>query len=126
MNATILVDWTLFRTHPYVQDFVEARVGQARMVLLVTDPTEDDFEFPDESTHLPLTTQTDIVHPRPQIDWDVVIRNSGGADVVAFKATALSVIQDVSKLEPVIALDANRAVNDMYREGGVLVTIEDF
>lgn len=112
MNATIIVDWPLYQSNPWVQDFVSAREGQARMVLVVPEPETTDYVF-----GLPKFT--------PEIAWDAIIRNSGGLESVAFKATALSVLQDASNLEIVIALDADAEVNGMYREGGVLVTVED-
>lgn len=112
-ETAILVDWGLYRTNPYTQDFVTARVGQARMVLLVTDPLKDDYHYEDHENI-------------PYVEWDAVIRNSARFPSVVFKATALTVLQDSSSLVPVIALDANNEVNKMYREGGVLITVEDF
>lgn len=112
-DTAILVDWSLYRSNPYTQDFVSARMGQARMVLLVSDPRHDDYDY---DNHVGV----------PYVEWDAVVRNSGPLSNVAFKATALSVLQDSSSLVPVIALDASNEVNRMYRAGGVLVTVEDF
>ena len=112
MNQAILVDWALYHNNAFTQNFIEARKGQARMVLLVSSPNKDDYE-PETASHL------------PDIEFDAVIRNTGNLTDVAFKATALSVIQDASNLVPVIALDGNRDNNLMYREGGVLITVED-
>lgn len=112
MNQTVLVDWSLFTANPYTQDFVASREGQARMVLLVSDPTVSDYNH-------------ETLPGVPDIEWDAVIRNTGALENVMFKATALSVIQDASNLIPVIALDANTEINRMYREGGILITVED-
>lgn len=112
-NTAILVDWTLFSNNPYIQDFVDARKAQARLVLLVEDPENNDYEH-------------DFSPAVPDIEWDAVIRNTGGLTDVVFKATALSVIQDASNMIPVIGLDYKKHINELYREGGVLITIEDF
>lgn len=112
METAILVDWDLFSRNPYTQDFVLDRVSYTKTVLLVNDPHRHDY-----------TSWT-----RPDIDdfeFDVVIRNTGDLESVAFKATALSVIQEVSNLVPVIGLDTDNAVNAMYRAGGVLITLKD-
>ena len=111
-DTAILVDWDLYRTNPYTQDFINDRLGQARMVLLVSDPQRNDYEY---EAHFGI----------PYVEWDAVVRNSAGLNNVAFKATALTVLQDSSTLVPVIGLDANNTVNSMYREGGVLITVED-
>lgn len=114
MKSTIIVDWPLFKANQWVQDFISERVGQARMVLLVPEPEKSDFIFPEDG-------QLSFVQ---EINWDAVIRNSGGLDNVVFKATALSVLQEASDLEIVIAIEGDPNINDMYREGGVLVTTE--
>lgn len=118
MNQTILVDWPLFRSNPYTQDFIVNRIGQAKLVLLVPSPKTDDYEHGELSD----PSRTFVV---PDIEWDAVIRNSGGLENVAFKATALDVLQTSSSLTPVIALDASNDINEMYRSGGVLITVED-
>lgn len=110
METAILVDWSLFRHNPYTQDFVAERHEQAKLVLLVSYPDDSDYE---------------PVKPYEHIEFDVIIRNTGHLPIVAFKATALSVIQEVSNLVPVIGLDSNAEVNAMYREAGVLITIDD-
>lgn len=115
MNATIVVDWPLFSGNPWVQDFVSTRQGHARMVLLVPNPDESDFIFQGDET------PSDV----PFVNWDAVIRNSGDLENVVFKATALSVLQDASDLEVVVALDTDSDVNEMYRAEGVLITARD-
>lgn len=115
-ERAILVDWDLYRTNPYTRDFVKAREGQARMILLVSDPTEHDYDHPADGG--PIVDD-------PEIEWDAVIRNTGDLDVVKFKVTALEIIMDVSNLDPVIGLDANNTINKHYRNEGVLITIED-
>jgi hypothetical protein len=112
METAILVDWNLFRDNPYTQDFVHAKSAHAKLVLLISDPTYQDYTPKYHQAH-------------PEIDFDVVIRNTGDLPNVAFKTTALSVITEVSNLVPVIGLDRDREVNAMYREAGVLITLED-
>lgn len=127
MNATIIVDWPLFKDNPWVQDFIREREGMARMVLVVPTPNTDDYtwdEHPPGLDNPPVQNGQQMLYPMPEIAWDAVIRNSGNLQNVVFKATALSVIQDASTMEPVIALDPDHAVNEMYRDGGVLITIE--
>jgi len=109
-ERAILVDWDLYRTNKHTQDFVKARQGQARLILLVSHPAENDYEYGE----------------RPDdIEWDAVIRNTGTQGVVKFKYKALDIITSVSNLDPVIGLDASTAVNDLYRDSGVLITTED-
>lgn len=112
METAILVDWDLFSRNPYTQDFVIARHDHAKTVLLVGNPHGHDYST---------WTRPDI----PLFEFDVVIRNTGDLDDVMFKTTALSVIQEVSNLVPVIGLDTNNTVNAVYREAGVLITLED-
>jgi hypothetical protein len=112
METAILVDWNLFKDNPYTRDFIYDRMNTAKTVLLVSDPGTDDY-------------RTFKCAGDPIIDFDVVIRNTGDLPNVAFKTTALSVITEVSNLVPVIGLDRDREVNAMYREAGVLITLED-
>ena len=120
MNNCILVDWALFHTNPYTQDFVVARDGQVKMVLLVSDPYGDDYD--PESPYFSDGRE----FPLPDIDWDVIIRNTGRLPSVIFKAKALGVLHEASDLRAVIGLDRDSQVNRIYREEGVLVTVEDF
>lgn len=122
MNQTILVDWRLYRQNPYTQDFVTAREGQARMVLLVSDPLSHDYDH--EQALADAETRPDHTTV-PYIEWDAVIRNTGGLDDVDFKKKALNILQDASDLVPVIGLDIDYRVNKMYRGQGVLITTED-
>jgi hypothetical protein len=119
MNQTILVDWRLYRQNPYTQDFVTAREGQARMVLLVSDPLSHDYDHEEANAH------TGDLESVPYIEWDAVIRNTGGLEDVDFKKKALNILQDASDLVPVIGLDIDYRVNKMYRGQGVLITTED-
>lgn len=122
-ERAILVDWDLYHTNPYTRDFVLAREGQARMILLVADPTKHDYTHPYDAPEGTLPHPT--LNEHAYIEWDAVIRNTGDTDVVKFKVTALEIIKDVSNLDPVIGLDANNAVNKHYRSEGVLITIDD-
>lgn len=120
MTNAILVDWALFHTNPYTQDFLVKRDGQAKFVLLVSDPINDDYD-----TFSPYFSEA-RVFPVPDLEWDVIIRNTGKLPNVIFKAKALGVLHEASDLRAVIGLDKDRAVNKMYREEGVLITVEDF
>jgi hypothetical protein len=106
------VDWDLFSRNPYTQDFVLERHDHTKIVLLVANPHAHDYSS---------WTRPDT----GEFEFDVVIRNTGDLDNVAFKATAVSVIQEVSNLVPVIALDTTPGTNSMYREAGVLITLQD-
>jgi hypothetical protein len=112
METAILVDWTLFKANPYTRDFIYERMDKVKTVLLVADPHNDDYK-------------TFHCAGDPIIEFDVVIRNTGDLPNVAFKTTAISVIQEVSNLVPVIGLDSDYEVNAVYREAGVLITIDD-
>ena len=120
MNTAILVDWALFHTNPYTQDFVAKRDGQATLVLLVTDPYKDDYD--------PLSPyfREARMFPVPDLEWDVVIRNTGRLDNVTFKKKAIGVLHEASDIRVVVALDSAHDVNTMYRKEGVLITVEDF
>lgn len=110
MNTAIIVDWALFKTNPKVQAFVSQRAHVASTVLLVTDA--DDA----------LNASSSV----PEIEWDVIIRNTGKRPDVMFKMNAFDVLDEVSNLTPVIAFDYSVPVNTYYRDHGVLVTLEDF
>lgn len=120
-ERAILVDWDLYRTNEHTQEFIQARVGQARLILLVSDPETSDYVHPADLPTLPHPT----LNAHAYVEWDAVIRNTGALGVVKFKYKALDIIQSVSNLDPVIGLDASTAVNDLYRESGVLITTED-
>ena len=120
MNTAIAVDWALFHTNPFTQEFVAKRDGQAKLVLLVSDPERDDYD-----PLSPYFTEA-RVFPVPDLEWDVIIRNSGGLDNVTFKTKALGVLHEASDLRVVIGLDVNHDINKMYRDQGVLITVEDF
>ena len=117
-ERAILVDWSLYSANTHVQEFIKAREGQARMVLLVTEPKTNDYIHPADT--LPTTQALD--HP----EWDAVIRNTGDLADVKFKENAVTILKEVSNLDPVIGLDKSSAVNTVYRAQGVLVTTEDF
>lgn len=120
MTTAILVDWALFHTNPYTQEFVAKRADQAKLVLVVSDPFKDDYD-----PESPIFSEA-RVFPVPNLEWDVVIRNTGKLNSVVFKAKALGVLHEASDLRVVIGLDADHRVNTIYREEGVLITVEDF
>ena len=116
-QRAIIVDWALYCANGHAQEFVKAREGQARMILLVSDPESNDYVHPADS------------HPTENtpdgIEWDAVIRNTGKLSDVVFKMNALDIILNVSNLDPVVALDSNSSINRSYRASGVLITTED-
>lgn len=124
-ERAILVDWSLYSANTHVQEFIKAREGQARMVLLVTEPKTNDYMYPTDYT----ATDDYPTLGRDSIDgieWDAVIRNTGDLADVKFKENAVTILKEVSNLDPVIGLDKSSAVNTVYRAQGVLVTTEDF
>ena len=113
MTTAIIVDWTHYKGDPTTQRYIQRITTQApktSTVLMVSDPN-DTLSCP---SHI------------PEIEWDVIIRNTGTLNDVKFKTKAFSVITEVSDLVPVIAFDDNHQINLMYRENGVLITLEDF
>lgn len=102
MTTAILVDWGLYQTNPAVRDFIAEREDDASIVVLVDHPTE------------PLTR-----------DFDVTIRNTGGLNGVKFKIKALDVLNDLSDLDIVVALDPSDSISEVYRSMGVLITYGD-
>lgn len=126
METAIIVDWELYCTNPYTQDFVAARAGQTRLVLLVPNPDLNDYDptEPVESRTVPSRPITEP-HQEP-LEFDVVIRNTGGKTTQEFKQHAMDIIRDVSTMLPVITLDGDLAMNKIYREVyGVLITTGD-
>lgn len=110
MNTAVLIDWNLFIESPYVQDLVSGWETHTRVVLLVEHPDSFDYEAD--------------THPTvPEIAWDMVIRNSGGLDSVTFKEKAIKILKEVGDTQPVIGLDRNLFVSEMYKREGVLITV---
>lgn len=113
MTTAILVDWGLYQTSPHIQRFLHARDGQAQFVLLVDDPKTDDY---DHTSTVPEPLSNICV------EFDTVIRNTGGLSSVKFKKRAFEVLRELSNLKIVIALDPSDSLSEWYREQGVLVT----
>ncbi len=102
MTTAILVDWGLYQTNPAVRDFITAREDDASIVVLVDDK--------------------DTTLDR---DFDVTIRNTGGLHGVKFKIKALDVLNELSDLDIVVALDPSDSISEVYKSMGVLITYGD-
>lgn len=110
-RTAILVDFDLWKAHETVQRWIKLRENKASLVLLVTDPEHNDFDW--ENTDIPFDTP----------EWAAVMRNSMHLRDIAFKTSALVILQDSSNLAPVIALDDDLHVQQMYEDGGVLLAM---
>src|SRR5690606_19480263 len=113
-QPAILVDYDMYTAEHSVRLWLKARQSNAKLILLVSDPDHHDYD-----------PSADFVED--DVEFDAVLRNHKATRDIAFKTSALCVMQD-SLVNPVVALDPDYTVNEMYREGGVLVTlgVEDF
>lgn len=116
-EPAIMVDWADLESSPALWAWVSERQYLAAIVITVMYPEHSDFRH--ESPHPGQTALYDLVSP-------VVLRNSTGKPMleVPFKAVAITSVQDMSNLQPVIAFDEHPVVRDMYREASVLL-VED-
>lgn len=108
-EPAILVDWDDVQDKPIYADWLVKRQKNIKIVLLVTDPKNNDFDFGESS-----------------LEPDVVLRNSLKAPMpdLLFKTTAVVTIQESSNLVPVIGVDDSYQVQDMYDEAGVVISGE--
>lgn len=109
-EAAILVDYDLYRTSSAVRKWVRNREYKASLVMLVNNPQY--FDYDPES---PLN--------KGEAEFPVVLRNTGATPNLVFKTSALCVLQDMSNLIPVVSLDRDWQVQQMMRDGGVIVTL---
>jgi len=114
-SIAVLVDYDLYNRNVAVRKWVWSREKHTAVVLLVSNPSKLDYDPEDEI--IP------EYHIQDHRDFDVVIRNSGNLKDLDFKTRALSVIQDVSNLIPVVVFDSNWEVLEAYRNAGVLFTL---
>lgn len=113
-ERAILVDWELYQRSPATRAFVQDRKGQARMILLVNDPARADYVHPADNGP---------AFEAPEVEWDVVIRNTGAKGEVEFARNAMNIIRDVSELDVVIYLTTDRSLQDEARSRGVLLAM---
>ena len=110
-RTAILVDYDMWRYFDRVKYWVKLREKNAALILLVSEPEVNDFEWDDTR------------NPPDTPEWAAVIRNSKHLKDIAFKTAALCVVQDSSSLIPTIALDQDLAVQQMFEDGGVLLAL---
>lgn len=110
----ILVDYDMYTAEHAVRLWLQSKQNYAKIILLVSDPDHHDYD-PAE----------DFVEDT--VEFDAVLRNHKSLRDIVFKTSALCVMQD-SLVSPVVAVDADYTVQDMYHDGGVLVAlgVEDF
>lgn len=109
-QSAILVDFNMYSHYPTVQRWVELRENKTQLVLLISDPVHNDFDP---------TSSRWANGP----EWAAVLTNTGGTKDLVFKTSALCVVQDMSNLLPVIALDDDLHVQQMFEDGGVLLAM---
>lgn len=110
VNSAVLVDYDLYELNPELRLWCFLNKDKASFVLLVTEPTLHDY---DPATHNPVPEAP---------DWQAVIRNKAGTPDIVFKTSALCVLQDHSNLLPVLAIDGDPEIQQMFRDGGVLLS----
>lgn len=108
-EPAILVDWDDVHDWPIYDAWLAKRQKNIKVVLLVSNPQEHDFEY-----------------DNLQFEPDVVLRNSIKAPMpdLLFKTTAVVTIQESSNLVPVIGVDDSGAVREMYDDAGVVLTLD--
>jgi len=114
-QAAILVDYNLYAYNVSVRSWLSIRKRRApetAFVLLVSDPAHEDYDAEDKRWNGLGTVE---------MEFDAVIRNSGGKRDITFKLNALHVIKDVSNLIPVLALEEDLYVQQMFEDNGVLI-----
>lgn len=105
-QSAILVDYELFADNPVLRGWLLVKQLSAKIILLVSNPDDRDFAH----------------EVWPDFEVDAVLRNHKHTLDIAFKTAALCVMQD-SLVDPVVAIDDDPLVVDMYESGGVLITI---
>jgi len=108
-EPAILVDWDDVHDWDAYADWLAKRQKNVKIVLLVSNPQEHDFEY-----------------NGLRFEPDVVLRNSLKAPMpdLLFKTTAVVTIQESSNLVPVIGVDDSGAVREMYDDAGVVLTLD--
>lgn len=108
----ILIDYDDWSYSPRVRQWANARSKHAMVVLLVTDPERNDFEYGDERWEK---------YAEPAM----VIRNNPTATrpklpSLTFKTAALTTVQVSTTMVPVGAYESDAMVRQMYSDAGVL------
>lgn len=106
----IIVDYDMFSYYGSVRRWLKLREKFTTFILLVTDPEHNDYDPGDSRWH-------------DEVPFDVVIRNAKTPPLpdLAFKTAALCAVQENSNVIPVIALDQDLHVQQMFEDGGVLI-----
>lgn len=111
-KVAILVDYDLFRLSPTLRTWCKSRENKATLVMLVTHPKYHDYKPADPSDGA-------------EAEFPITIRNTASHPDLVFKTSALCVLQDMSDLYPVIAVDANRDIRQMYFDGGAIIVLAE-
>jgi hypothetical protein len=100
LNYTVLVDRDIADQF-WIKHFLRARTKDplCRLVLLVTYPQINDWD----------------PKQRNDIEFDAIVRNTGGKQDIVFKRHALQILRDASSYNVVSAVDGNYAAREMYR-----------
>lgn len=111
-QPALLIDWDSVKFYSDVHEWITKQQDKIAVVLLVNNPEEDDF---DENT-----TVAGPIGFEPS----VVLRNSAKKPMpnIAFKTAAILAVQETSNLVPVVGIDGDDDVLDMYEEAGIVVT----
>lgn len=113
-QPALIVDWDSVKFYSEVHEWLTQQQDKIAVVLLVNNPEEDDF---DENT-----TAAGPIGFEPS----VVLRNSAKKPMpnIAFKTAAILAVQETSNLVPVIGIDGEQDVLDMYEEAGIVVVTQ--
>jgi len=101
-RPAIVVDYEAIKDSPATVEYLNRKQRHAAIVLFVRG---NDY-VPDDSFPL----------------FDAVLSNRKGIPDIAFKTAALVVVQDSSNLVPVVGIDNNIDVLNMYEDAGMLIT----
>jgi hypothetical protein len=111
-QPALIVDWNSIQYYGDLHEWLLAKQNQIAVVVLVSDPANNDFNER-ESDAGPIGFEP-----------SVVLRNSAKKPMpnIAFKTAAILAVQETSNLVPVVGIDGDDDVLDMYEEAGIVVT----
>lgn len=108
VRTAIIVDFNTWSYYERVRAWVERMSYRSNVVLVVSDPEWHEFDY----DHYPESPE-----------WAAVFRNSKKLPDIAFKTQVLVFLQESSNLTPVLAVDQDLMVQQMFEDGGVLVSM---
>lgn len=115
-QPAVVVDYADYLVNPALRQWLAQKQRAAAIVLLVTDPTAQDYDYDIFETLFP---------DEIPVNFAAVLRNSTKTplDGLVFKVTSLVILQDSSSMTPVLAIDSNLNILEMYEDGGVLMAL---